>query len=129
MFEDFYTPYKAPTLLDTSAGGTLGFQNAAINQQNLTQAGADSTFGKGGTMDTTLGGLGKMASGAASLGQIYVGLKSLDIAGEELDLKKDQWKMSKEELKHMQATRKRLTASYMGRAPAQAQAPKSQLAR
>jgi len=71
----------------------------------------NSTMGK---IDQGLGSFGKLTSGLASLGSIYIGLKSLGIAEEELAIKQDQWKMSKAELEHMQNTRRKLTASYMG---------------
>ncbi len=88
------------------ADGTLGTTSAAFD----TNTGSTGPFD---TFNSTMASAGKIASGVASLGQIYVGLKSLDIAKDELKLKKDQWKMSKEELQHLQGTRKHITQSYM----------------
>ncbi len=118
---DFYNSYEAPNLLDTTMGGVTGAQNSYTNQINTNIAGSNSTFGAGGGFDRGVGMLSKGVGAATSLGQLYVGLKSLGLAEDELDIKKDQWKMSKEELQHMQATRARLTASYMGNSKSQGQ--------
>lgn len=80
------------------------------------------------TLDKTLGTVGKITGAASSLAQIGVAFKSLGLAEEELDIKKDQWAMAKGELKHMQNTRKKLTASYMGGASGNSGKPASALA-
>lgn len=65
-------------------------------------------------LNNTLGTLGKIGGGISSLAGIYSGFKMMGMAEDELDIKKDQWKMAKEELQHMQESRKRITAGYMG---------------
>ena len=107
-----YSGIDQPVLGDSSL---TNLQNQSVYNNQINLANQDSWLGKGGVADTTLGTFGKIGGAAASLGQIYVGLKSLDIANQELAIKKDQWDMSKKELQHMQDTRKKLTASYMGR--------------
>lgn len=74
----------------------------------------NSMFGAGGKMDTFMGNAGKVIGGVSSLANIYLGFKQLDMAKQELGIKKDQWAMAKGELKHMQDTRKRIGQSYTG---------------
>jgi len=126
----------SPSLLDTPfnpirpqplqyAEGTSSLDMAnqayAYNTQ-LNAANANSWTGKGGVLDRGMGLAGKGIGLASSLGQLYVGLKSLGIAEDELKIKKDQWAMSKAEIQHMQGVRRRLTASYMGNKPVQGRA-------
>jgi hypothetical protein len=73
-------------------------------------SGGDSFSNFGNTMNT----LGKIGGGLSSLGNLYLGYKSLDMAEDKLDMLKEQHEASMAELRHMQETRKRLTASYMG---------------
>ena len=63
--------------------------------------------------NNSLSSIGKIAGIGSSLAQTYVGLAALGIAKDELAIKKDKWNMAKQEIKHMQATRRRLTSSYM----------------
>ena len=92
--------------------GAIG--SAKLDSYGYGQGGETSFLGESfSTLDKTLGTVGKIGTIGSSLAQAYVGLKALDLAEEELDIKKDQWKMSKEELQHMQASRKRITTSYM----------------
>lgn len=65
-------------------------------------------------LNNSLGTLGKISGGISSLAGIYSGFKMLGMAEDELDIKKDQWNMAKQELQHMQESRKRITAGYMG---------------
>lgn len=65
-------------------------------------------------LNNSLGTIGKIGGGISSLAGIYSGFKMLGMAEDELDIKKDQWSMAKEELQHMQESRKRITAGYMG---------------
>ena len=106
--------------------GNNAWQNINNNTYGTNGVKIDSSLSTSGTdfnMDSIIGNGGKIIGAAASLGNIYIGLKQLDIAEEELGIKKEQWAMSKEEVEHMRATRKRLTASYMGQAgPTQAKA-------
>ena len=103
--------YSAGDSMETIAAGNMS------NNVFDIKAGKDSILGSGGMADQGLGALTKGVGIASSLGGIYVGLKSLGIAEDELDIKKDKWAMGKQEIQHMQATRKRLTASYMGNGP------------
>ena len=92
---------------DGVGGKDLGGTNVATQQ---------SWFGDSfGSLDKTLGTIGKGMGAVSSIANVYLGFKALGLAEDELNIKKDQWAMAKQELKHMQATRKRLTASYMGR--------------
>jgi len=105
-----------PSLMDGMS--TLDQTQATWNAQTQTDLNSqNSMWGKGGSVDQGMGIASKGIGMASSLGQLYVGLKSLGIAEDELDIKKDQWAMSKAELQHMQETRKRLTSSYMGNKP------------
>ena len=71
-------------------------------------------FGDG--LKTDFGGtVGGVADIATSLYGMYMGSQQLGMMEDQLDIKKDQWDMTKQELKHMQGTRKRLTNQYMGR--------------
>ena len=99
---------NGPGKWDGAGGVDLGGTNDIAGGNTSFMGDAFSSF------DKSVGTLGKIGTLGASLGGIYVGLKSLGIAEDELDIKKDQWAMSKAEMQHMQATRKRLTASYMG---------------
>ena len=91
----------------------------AINANDISssvgQGANDGFFGDAfGTFNNTIGTVGKLAGIGSSLAQTYLGLKALGIAKDELGIKKEKWAMAKQELQHMQATRRRLTASYMG---------------
>ncbi len=88
----------------------------------------DMGFGQDSSMDfsSIMGDFGKFTGGVSSLAQIGLGFKSLGMAEDMLDIKKDQWKMAKEEMNHMKGVRSNLTASYMGRTPAQQPPQQSQ---
>lgn len=64
-------------------------------------------------LNQTLSNLGKGIGIASSLANIYLGFENLGIAKKEFGIKEDKWKLAKEELRHMQNTRSRLTSSYM----------------
>ena len=98
------------SMLEQSQATYSALGQTQLNQQN-------SVFGAGGKVDQGMGLAGKGIAIGSSLAQMYVGLKSLGLAEEELGIKKEQWAMSKQELQHMQATRKRLPNSYMGNGP------------
>ena len=98
-----------------------GTMTDGLWKTDMSALGGDTSFlgDSFSTLNDSLGSLGKIGAIGSSLAQSYVGLKALGLAEDELDIKKDQWAMSKKELQHMQASRKRITNSYMGRsAPA-----------
>jgi len=92
--------------------GTGGYDLSKVNQPGGSSGWLGDSFSD---FNKSMGSVGKIMGGVSSLANIYLGFKALGLAKEELGIKKDQWAQAKQELNHMRATRKRLTASYMGR--------------
>ena len=61
--------------------------------------------------------IGGLLGGAADIGtglfSIWGGNKLLGMYEDQLDMNKDKWAQSKQELEHLRKTRSRLNASYM----------------
>lgn len=82
-----------------------GYDNLLQQQQDANSFGFDN-FNQG--FATVSAGI----QGISSLANIYAGFKQLDIANEELDLKKQKFKQATNELNRVRRVTSRLTASF-----------------
>ena len=102
---------------DGGFGSDVGMGLQPINGTPGQVAGTDDLgfWDKGGTLDTGMGSFGKMAGGMSSLANVYLGFQNLDMAKEKMGIYREQWDMAKQELKHMQGTRKAITNKFAGK--------------
>ncbi len=54
-----------------------------------------------------------IGQGLGSLANIYFGFQNLGIAKDQLDISKEQWAMTKDEINRIKDVRKKLSSSYM----------------
>jgi len=59
-----------------------------------------------------LKGFSTLTQGLGSLASIYSGFKMMDMYGDQLDIAKDQWATTKQELARVQGVRNKLNAEY-----------------
>ena len=62
----------------------------------------------------TWGNIGSALSGIGSIGNIYLGHKSLGLMKDQLGLQKEQWRETQKELQHMRAQRTKGNSHYGG---------------
>jgi hypothetical protein len=65
-----------------------------------------------GQMSPYISGFANVAQGLGSLASIYSGFQMLDMYGDQLDIAKDQWATTKEELNRVRNVRNKLNESY-----------------
>jgi hypothetical protein len=108
-FNKSQTPYKF-----TPLGAGASQADVARAQYNLAgQAYADKMNSFWGRNADTFSGIANVAQGLGSLANIYSGFKMLDMYEDQLDMAKQQWATTQQELARIKKVRDTLNSSYM----------------